>query len=143
MALRKDKDLILQQYYGNAICEHAGNLDGMVEACWAVYYHSISTDDNPQYHCCPKGVTSWCFYQRAKALSQEVPHHKDLKDNKKVASLSIGTMSNQFSSDFVIVVCWKDVLWVPHRIKMRSSTVLFGSAVRRLTSLRQLPWNWV
>ena len=68
---------ILQQYYGNAIRQHAGDLDGMVEACWAVYYHSISTDDDPQHHCCPKSMTSWCFYQRAMACSLDVPHHLD------------------------------------------------------------------
>ncbi len=32
----------LQQYYGNAIREHAGDLEGMIKACWAVYYHSVS-----------------------------------------------------------------------------------------------------
>ena len=82
--LTKEKYLVLQQYYGNAIRQHAGDIEGMVEACWAVYYHSISTDDNPQHHCCPKGATSWCFYQRATALSQEVPHHKSLKDPKRL-----------------------------------------------------------
>ena len=82
--ITKNNYLVLQQYYGNAICQHAGDLEGMVEACWAVYYHSISADDNPQHHCCPKGATSWCSYQRAMAFSQEVPHHKDLKDPKRL-----------------------------------------------------------
>ena len=59
--ITKDKDIILQQYYGNAIRQHSGDLDGMVEACWAVYYHSISTDNDPQHYCCPKGATSSCF----------------------------------------------------------------------------------
>ena len=80
--ITKDKYIILQQYYGNAIRQHAGDLDGMVEACWAVYYHSISTDNDPHNHCCPKGATY--FYQRATALSQEVPHHKDLTDKKRL-----------------------------------------------------------
>ena len=117
--LTKEKYLVLQQYYGNAIHLHAGDIDGMVEACWAVYYHSISTDDNPQHHCCLKGAMSWCFYQRA----------------KKVAPPSIGTACQ---TNFRATCNRKDVLWVPHKIKMRASTVLFGSTLRRLTSLHQL-----
>lgn len=38
---------------------HVGDLEGMKRACWAVFYHSISTDDNPQHHCCPEGADSW------------------------------------------------------------------------------------
>ena len=63
---------LLQTYYGNAIRSHVGDLEGMKRACWAVFYHSISTDDNPQHHCCPEGANS---YQRAVALQQNVPPH--------------------------------------------------------------------
>ena len=66
---------LLQTYYGNAIRSHVGDLEGMKRACWAVFYHSISTDDNPQHHCCPEGTDSWCKYQRAVALQQDVPPH--------------------------------------------------------------------
>ena len=58
----------LQQYYGNAIHEHAGDLEGMIDGCWAVYYHTISTDANPQHNKCPKGADSWCKYQQSLAL---------------------------------------------------------------------------
>lgn len=67
---------LLQTYYGNAIRSHVGDLEGMKRACWAVFYHSISTDDNPQHHCCPEGADSWCKYQRAVVLQQEVPPQK-------------------------------------------------------------------
>lgn len=30
---------LLQNYYGNAIRNHVGDLDGMKRACWAVFYH--------------------------------------------------------------------------------------------------------
>ena len=36
---------LLQIYYSNAIHSHIGDLEGMKRACWAVFYHSISTDD--------------------------------------------------------------------------------------------------
>ena len=69
---------LLQTYYGNAIHgnaihSHVGDLEGMKRACWAVFYHSISTDDNPQHQCCPEGADSWCKYQHAVALQQDVP----------------------------------------------------------------------
>ena len=41
----------------------------MKKACWAVFYHSLSTDERPQHHCCPEGANSWCKYQRALALN--------------------------------------------------------------------------
>ena len=66
---------LFQTYYGNAIHSHVGDLEGMKRACWAVFYHSISTDDNPQHHCCPEHVDSWCKYQCAVALQQDVPPH--------------------------------------------------------------------
>ena len=53
---------LLQNYYGNVIRSHVGDLEGMKRARWAVFYHSISTDDNTQHHCCPEGADSWCKY---------------------------------------------------------------------------------
>ncbi len=71
--ITKSKYLQLQQFYGNAIRSTAGDLDKMVDACWAVYYHTISTDSNPQHDHCPKEPTSWCTYQVAKALKLTPP----------------------------------------------------------------------
>lgn len=66
---------LFQGYYGNAICGHSNDLEGMKQACWAVFYHSISTDEKPQHHCCPEGADSWCKVQRALALGQGLPPH--------------------------------------------------------------------
>ena len=65
----------IQVYYGNAIRAHTNDLEGMKTACWAVFYHSISTDEKPQHHCCPVGAESWCKYQRSLALGQDAPPH--------------------------------------------------------------------
>jgi len=66
----------MQVYYGNAIRGHTNDLAGMKKACWAVFYHSLSSDQRPQHHCCPEGADSWCKYQRALALNQgEIPPH--------------------------------------------------------------------
>ena len=66
---------LLQTYHGNAIRSHVGGLEGMKRACWAVFYHSVSTDDNPQHHYCPEDADRWCKYQHAVALQQDVPPH--------------------------------------------------------------------
>ena len=50
-------------------------LEGMEKAIWAVFYHSVSTDNNPQHQYCPLGKDSWCKYQRAITDSNEIPTH--------------------------------------------------------------------
>ena len=67
--------LILKRYYGNHIRAHPNNLKAMQDACWSEFYHSISTDDNPQHQYCPEGTQSWCKYNKALALLQDVPPH--------------------------------------------------------------------
>ena len=67
--------LILKRYYGNHIRAHPNNLKAMQDVCWSEFYHSISTDDNPQHQYCPEGAESWCKYNKALALLQDVPPH--------------------------------------------------------------------
>ena len=64
----------LQSLYRKAIVDHPGNLTGMTTACWGVYYHYISTDEDPQHDFCPEGEDSWCKYQQAVATGQTPPH---------------------------------------------------------------------
>lgn len=54
----------LQTYYGMAIRANAGDLKKMKEAVWATYFHKLSTEENPVHALCPKGLDSWCGYQR-------------------------------------------------------------------------------
>ena len=65
----------LQRYYGNAIRAHPKDLVGMRNACWAVFYHSMSSNSNPQHQNCPTGPQSWCKYQQALALGEDVLAH--------------------------------------------------------------------
>jgi len=39
----------------------------MKNAVWAVYYHNISNDKNPQHSYCPEGKKSWCKWRVAEA----------------------------------------------------------------------------
>ena len=61
----------LKRYYGNHIRAHPNDLKGMKDACRSEYYHSISTDDDPQHQYCLVGAESWCKY-KALALHQDV-----------------------------------------------------------------------
>ena len=66
---------LLQMYYGNAIRGNVNDLVKMKAACWAVFYHSVSNDATPQHQYGPVGVDSWCKYQCALAMHQDVPPH--------------------------------------------------------------------
>ena len=65
----------LTSYYGRAIKDNAGDLEGMKNAVLASFLHSQSTDDNPQHSKCPEGEESWCFYRRAEAKNEAPPEH--------------------------------------------------------------------
>ena len=67
---------LLQNYYGQSIRRHAGenNVDMMRKDIWATYFHKLSKDDKPQHGLCPKGVDSWCGFQKAAATGTTYTH---------------------------------------------------------------------
>ena len=66
---------LLQSYYGWAVREHQGDLQGMARAIWAGLMHRCSSDDNPQHQWCPEGPDSWCKYQLVQAGARESYTH--------------------------------------------------------------------
>ncbi|GFV37482.1 uncharacterized protein TNCV_1157451 [Trichonephila clavipes] len=53
--------LLLQKYYGLAIRRNVGkSVADMSKSIWAIYFHKLSTDENPQHALCPMGERSWC-----------------------------------------------------------------------------------
>lgn len=42
---------------------------------FASVYHSASTDQNPTHAFCPKGSSSWCFYQKALSMKKTPGDH--------------------------------------------------------------------
>lgn len=48
----------IQTYYGLAIRRNTHSVESMVKDIWALYYHKLSTDDDPHHGLCPKGETS-------------------------------------------------------------------------------------
>ncbi|ESO88659.1 hypothetical protein LOTGIDRAFT_165443 [Lottia gigantea] len=65
-------------YYGKAIRENLDNLDAMRDAVYASFLHALSTDAVPHHNRCPKGINSWCFYQRAVAVGEKPGSHSEL-----------------------------------------------------------------
>ncbi|KAG8266637.1 hypothetical protein J6590_108192 [Homalodisca vitripennis] len=55
----------LQGYYGGAIRSNQSNLDSMRRAIWAIWYHKMSSDDNPQHDLCPFPPDTWCAFRKA------------------------------------------------------------------------------
>ena len=76
-ALTANSCKTLQSYYRNATNEHLHDTEKMWEAIWASLLHCMSTDANPHRLRCPEGADSWCFYNRAVALNERPPSHKD------------------------------------------------------------------
>ena len=52
------------QYYRNAGVKHAPDVDKTRDAIWAIYQHSVSTEDDPQHDNCD---VDWCWWQQAMA----------------------------------------------------------------------------
>ena len=59
----------LSNYYRLALVQNAPNIDDMVQGVYAGLYHTMSSDDEPLHHNCPKGADSWCFYNKETALA--------------------------------------------------------------------------
>ena len=68
----------LSTYYGKALRANKNSVEDMTKAIWITYNHKASTDANPQHHLCPKGVNSWCQWQKAKALKRKFQHTNSL-----------------------------------------------------------------
>lgn len=55
----------VQSYYSNAIRTFHSNINEMRDAIWAIYYHYLSSDEDPQHFLCPFENDTWCDYNRA------------------------------------------------------------------------------
>lgn len=69
----------LQNFYQKAIKDNAPDIQSMRNSIFATLYHCMSTDKKPQHNKCPKGIKSWCFYQRAIASGETPQSHKFMK----------------------------------------------------------------
>ncbi|GFV16728.1 uncharacterized protein TNCV_4419151 [Trichonephila clavipes] len=56
----------IQHYYGLAIRKNLSSVEDMKRAIWAIYFHKLSTEDNPQHALCPleKDLMKKCLHGR-------------------------------------------------------------------------------
>ena len=58
----------IQTYYGYAIRNNKGDTGKIIEAIWAIYYHTIAGPSyeslQKQHSFCPKSSDSWCRYNK-------------------------------------------------------------------------------
>ncbi|CAH3114455.1 unnamed protein product, partial [Pocillopora meandrina] len=107
----------IQNYYGNAIRENCGNLQGMKESIKAIQCHMIVDEDmslKKQHRHCPKGKDTWCkfwadmhnktnTYDNSKRLpavfmKELDPIFKRLSDNALLSRCLQGFTQNQNES---------------------------------------------
>lgn len=68
----------LQEYYGLAIKKGDSDWQQMKKNIWAIYFHKISTDKEPQHNLCPKGADTWCGHNKAQANNETYKHKNSL-----------------------------------------------------------------
>jgi hypothetical protein len=97
----------LSNYFGKAIKDNTHSVEEMQAAIWAGYYHTISTDDNPQHDRCPEGETSWCFFRRAEALNpDDAPQsHKGHSTIKPEIGRKMKDIYTRLSNDDLLSRC--------------------------------------
>ncbi|GFY09731.1 uncharacterized protein TNCV_3696931 [Trichonephila clavipes] len=56
----------IQHYYGLAIRKNLSSVEDVKRAIWAIYFHKLSTEDNPQHALCPleKDLLKKCLHGR-------------------------------------------------------------------------------
>lgn len=64
----------IQNYFGLAIRRNSSDIETMKKDVWAEFFHLLSSDELPNHSLCPKGVDSWCKYQKSVAENKEYKH---------------------------------------------------------------------
>ncbi|GFV59456.1 uncharacterized protein TNCV_4921471 [Trichonephila clavipes] len=71
----------IQHYYGLAIHKNLSSVEDMKRAIWAIDFHKLSTEDNPQHALCPLGEDSWCGYNRSIVTGEFYIHKHSLPES--------------------------------------------------------------
>ena len=66
----------IQNYYGKAIKTYSSDVPLLQKRIMGILLHLSSTNEHPKHVHCPPGKSSWCFWQRAIAKSEEPGSHK-------------------------------------------------------------------
>ncbi|GFV17383.1 uncharacterized protein TNCV_3078221 [Trichonephila clavipes] len=71
----------IQHYYGLAIRKNFSSVEDIKRAIWAIYFHKLSTEDNPQHALCPLGEDSWCSYNCSIVTGEFYIHKHSLPES--------------------------------------------------------------
>ncbi|GFX66216.1 uncharacterized protein TNCV_341911 [Trichonephila clavipes] len=71
----------IQHYYRLAIRKNLSSVEDMKRAIWAIYFHKLSTEDNPQHALCPLSEDSWCGYNRSIVTGEFYIHKHSLPES--------------------------------------------------------------
>ncbi|GFW54220.1 uncharacterized protein TNCV_1559981 [Trichonephila clavipes] len=64
-----------------ALTKYCSSCKGHERAIWAIYFHKLSTEDNPQHALCPLGEDSWCGYNRSIVTGEFYIHKHSLPES--------------------------------------------------------------
>lgn len=122
----------LQNYYGLAIRRNVENLENMKKAVWAIYFHKLSTNENPVHSLCPNDPDTWCKYRRSdrydhkhslpEAVMNEIkPIFRDLCKDTLLKKCLHGKTQN-------LNECVNSVIWtrLPKTVFVQITTLKFG-----------------
>lgn len=68
----------LQNYFGLAIRQNLDSVENMRRAIWAIYFHTLSTNETPNHGLCPAGADSWCKYRKGLITGEKYNHSNSL-----------------------------------------------------------------
>jgi hypothetical protein len=54
----------LQNNYGLAVRKNTNSTEGMRKVAWALFFHTTSTNENPQHELCSPVHVSWCNHHK-------------------------------------------------------------------------------
>lgn len=59
-----------QTYYSSAIRYNCNDLNKTKRAVWAIYFHTASSDEDPQHGLCLPPPETWCTYRKAEERNE-------------------------------------------------------------------------
>ena len=120
----------MQNYYGKAIRNNSGNLEGMKESIKAVQCHMIVDETLPpekQHQHCPKGKDTWCKFWLDKQRNTETYYNS--KRLPEVFMKELQPIFKRLSDDELLSRCLKGIT------QNQNESVSSGRGAPRLNSV--------
>ena len=98
----------LTNYYRHAIVNNIPDVRKIKQAIFATLRHYMSTDTSPQHGSCPKGVSSWCFYNKQHAEGKPPDSHNKMSCKRSPQVVNkIMPLYQRLASDQLLQRCTK------------------------------------